>query len=86
MKAIPLTVAGAFHTPLMEPAVARLRAALASTEFRQPRSRCCVTPMPSPTTILPSFPELLERQVVCPVLWEDSMRRLIDELGVDAVL
>ena len=29
MKAIPLAVAGAFHTPLMQPAVERLAAALA---------------------------------------------------------
>ena len=29
MKAIPLAVAGAFHTPIMQPAVERLAAALA---------------------------------------------------------
>ena len=40
MKTIPLAVAGAFHTPLMQPAVERLAAALAdvqaaiSREFR----------------------------------------------------
>ena len=37
MKAIPLAVAGAFHTPLMEPAVERLRAALADVPLQKPR-------------------------------------------------
>ena len=37
MKVIPLAVAGAFHTPLMQPAVDRLAAALADVEIRKPR-------------------------------------------------
>ncbi|HMO84609.1 MAG TPA: acyltransferase domain-containing protein, partial [Lacipirellulaceae bacterium] len=36
MKVIPLAVAGAFHTPLMQPAVERLAAALAAVEIRPP--------------------------------------------------
>ena len=37
MKVIPLAVAGAFHTPLMQPAVERLRAALADVPLKKPR-------------------------------------------------
>ena len=37
MKVIPLAVAGAFHTPLMQPAVERLAAALA--QRRDPQRR-----------------------------------------------
>ena len=37
MKVIPLAVAGAFHTPLMQPAVERLRAALADVPLQKPR-------------------------------------------------
>ncbi len=37
MKAIPLTVAGAFHTAVMNPAVDRLAAALADVPIRAPR-------------------------------------------------
>lgn len=35
-RAIPLDVAGAFHSPYMEPAAQRLRVALESTEFATP--------------------------------------------------
>src|SRR5262249_55149398 len=37
MKAVPLAVAGAFHTPLMAPAVERLTAALKDVSFKKPR-------------------------------------------------
>ena len=37
MKVIPLAVAGAFHTPLMQPAVERLRTALADVPLKKPR-------------------------------------------------
>jgi malonyl CoA-acyl carrier protein transacylase len=36
LKAIPLPVAGAFHSPLMEPAVEPFRAALSMVEFAEP--------------------------------------------------
>ena len=36
MKVVPLAVAGAFHTAVMEPAVARLAAALADVPIRRP--------------------------------------------------
>ena len=37
MKAIPLAVAGAFHTRLMQPAVERLKAALERVKLKPPR-------------------------------------------------
>ena len=36
MKAVPLAVAGAFHTSIMQPAVKRLTAALAEAVMRPP--------------------------------------------------
>jgi [acyl-carrier-protein] S-malonyltransferase len=83
MKVIPLAVAGAFHTPLMEPAVGRLAAALAGVEVRKP-----LIPILSNVDALPhDDPEeirsLLVRQVVNPVLWEDSMRRVLADYGVE---
>ncbi len=84
MKVIPLTVAGAFHTPLMQTAVERLAAALAEVEIRPPRipvvSNVDARPHQDPAEI----GALLVKQVVNPVLWEDSMRCLIDELGIEA--
>jgi len=79
MKAISLTVAGAFHTPIMQPAVERLTAALARVEMQPPR-----IPVVSNVDGLPhddpdEIRRLLARQVVQPVLWEDSIRFLLDK-------
>jgi [acyl-carrier-protein] S-malonyltransferase len=73
MKVIPLAVAGAFHTPMMESAVERLRQALKSARLHKPRipvvSNVDARPHEDPEEIR----ELLLRQVCSPVLWEDSM-------------
>lgn len=79
IKAVPLAVAGAFHTPIMRPADERLAEALAEVEIREPR-----IPVISNVDALPhSDPEeirqLLIRQILSPVRWEDSMRYLIDQ-------
>ena len=83
MKVIPLAVAGAFHTSLMQPAVDRLAAALNDVELRQPRipvlSNVDAKPHDDPAEIR----ALLVRQVVSPVLWEDSMRRILADYSVD---
>jgi [acyl-carrier-protein] S-malonyltransferase len=82
MKVIPLAVAGAFHTSLMEPAVERLRAALADVPLKKPRipviSNVDARPHDDPEEIR----ELLIQQVCAPVRWEDSMRYLLDEQGI----
>jgi [acyl-carrier-protein] S-malonyltransferase len=79
MKAIPLAVAGAFHTSIMQPAVERLTAALAAVSLKSPRIPviCNVDAQSHDDPEL--LRELLIRQVVSPVLWEDSMRRLISD-------
>ena len=77
MKAVPLAVAGAFHTSIMEPAVARLTAALADAPLKRPRipviSNVDAAPHDDPEEIR----QLLIQQVVSPVLWEDSLRYLL---------
>jgi [acyl-carrier-protein] S-malonyltransferase len=77
MKAIPLAVAGAFHTSLMQPAVERLAAALAGVAMQPPRipviGNVDATAHRDPEAIR----ELLVKQVVSPVLWEDSLRKLL---------
>jgi [acyl-carrier-protein] S-malonyltransferase len=82
MKVIPLAVAGAFHTPIMQPAVTRLTAALADVQIQSPRipvvSNVDAQPHQDPEEIR----ALLIQQVISPVLWETSMRWLIDEFGV----
>jgi len=79
MKAVPLAVAGAFHTPIMAPAVARLGAALESVSMHAPK----LTVVSNVDAAAHDDPEeirrLLIKQVVEPVRWEDSMRLLLDQ-------
>jgi [acyl-carrier-protein] S-malonyltransferase len=78
-KVIPLKVAGAFHSALMKPAEEKLKAEL---------DKIKINPLPKPvvsnvTADYVRTPDeiksCLARQVTSPVLWEDSMRRLIKE-------
>ncbi len=82
MRAIPLTVAGAFHTPLMQPAVRKLATALSHVTINSPRipvvSNVDARPHEEPEKIR----ALLVQQLVSPVQWESSMRWLIDDLGI----
>jgi [acyl-carrier-protein] S-malonyltransferase len=77
MKAVSLAVAGAFHTSIMQPAVAKLAAALNDVPFKRPRipvvSNVDARPHDDPEEIR----ELLPRQIVSPVLWEQSVRHLL---------
>lgn len=78
MKAIPLAVAGAFHTPIMQPAVEQLTAALATATISIPRipviSNVDARAHDDPEEIR----SLLVQQLVAPVRWEGSMRYLLD--------
>jgi [acyl-carrier-protein] S-malonyltransferase len=79
MKAIPLAVAGAFHTPIMNSAVERLAAALSDVAISQP-----AIPVVSNVDALPhddpeEIRQILIRQVISPVRWEDSMRYLLEQ-------
>ena len=82
MKVIPLAVAGAFHTQLMQSAVERLRSALADVPMWQPRIPVVSNVDARPHTDPNEIRELLIRQVCSQVRWEDSMRYLLDEQGI----
>ncbi len=77
MKAMPLAVAGAFHTEIMRPADQRCAEALAVVSMRKPRipviSNVDALPHDDPEEIR----KILVRQILQPVRWEDSMRYLI---------
>jgi len=79
MKAVPLAVAGAFHTSIMQPAVERLRAALADVPMQKPKipvvSNVDARPHDDPAEIR----QLLVDQVVSRVRWEDSLRYLLEQ-------
>jgi len=78
-KTIRLTVAGAFHTQFMGPAQERLRKALENTEIRTPRvpvwSNVTGKKHENPAQIR----ELLSRQVVEPVLWDQLVQDILGQ-------
>lgn len=79
MKTIPLAVAGAFHTSLMQPAVDALTDALSEVTFSKPEmlfvSNVDAMPHDDPEEIR----DLLLKQICSPVQWESSMRYLLDQ-------
>lgn len=77
LKAVPLAVSGAFHTPLMDPARAALEEVLASVEIRDPRIPVYSNVTGKPFKNGAEIAALLPRQLVEPVKWEPSVRALI---------
>lgn len=77
-KSISLAVAGAFHTPLMESACMALGEVLNSVMIQPPKIPV-VSNVDAQTHSDPEeIRRLLVRQVTQPVLWEDSMRLMLD--------
>ena len=78
-KPIPLNVAGAFHTPLMEPACERLAEALRNVSIQPPRIPVVSNVDAKVHTNPEDIRQVLIRQVTQPVLWEDSIRWLLSQ-------
>ncbi len=78
-RVIPLKVAGAFHSPLMEVAEKKLREELEKINIQTPRRPVISNVTAGYVRTPDEIKTCLARQVTSPVLWEDSMRRLIAE-------
>lgn len=76
-KGVRLAVAGAFHSPCMESAQARLAEALEATTISEPRLPVVLNVTGAPTRDPAEIAEALRRQVVAPVLWQASMESLL---------
>ncbi len=79
MKVVALAVAGAFHTPIMESALEQLAEALAEVPMTSPRIPVISNVDAQPHSDPEEIREILVKQVVSPVRWEDSMRLLLDD-------
>ncbi len=75
-RVVPLNVSGAFHSPLMEPAVAGLRDALARAAFRTPTFPVTANATAKPVASADEAARLLAAQLTAPVRWVESMRAL----------
>ena len=83
-RVTPLKVSGAFHSPLMAPAQAGLRAALAAVTFRDPAFPIIANASAEPVRDAAGARKLLDQQLVAPVRWVECMRRAADLAGQDA--
>jgi [acyl-carrier-protein] S-malonyltransferase len=78
MSTIPLSVAGAFHTPLMQPAIRRLQEALDGVTLSPAKIPVVSNVDGAPHTDPEEIRQLLIAQVVKPVHWERSIRWMLD--------
>ena len=81
-RAVVLQVSGPFHSPLMEPAARRLKEVLATLEMKDLSIPLVTNVEAEPNTSASRAKDLLVAQISSPVLWEDSVRRMV-ALGVD---
>lgn len=82
-RVIPLEVSGPFHSSLMKPAAANLQATLASIAMKDASVPVVANVTANVATAADDIRSLLVEQVYSPVLWEDSVRYLIEQ-GVDS--
>jgi [acyl-carrier-protein] S-malonyltransferase len=78
-RAIVLQVAGAFHSPLMQPAADKLTEALAEVEIREPKFPVIANVDAEAHGNPERIRDALTRQVTSPVRWQLSIERLIDQ-------
>ncbi|MBN6185869.1 ACP S-malonyltransferase [Aneurinibacillus sp. BA2021] len=81
-RVIPLNVSGPFHSMLMEPAAKKLSAALDRYEIHDARTAVVANVSADVVQAKEEIKEALIQQVASPVLWEDSVRFML-ESGVD---
>jgi [acyl-carrier-protein] S-malonyltransferase len=85
-KAVELTVAGAFHSRLMESAYETLKAALAETPMSPPRVPVVCNVDAVAVHDVETIKEALAEQVTGSVCWTQSIEYLIDHLHVTEFL
>jgi [acyl-carrier-protein] S-malonyltransferase len=83
-KVVPLKVSGAFHSPLMAPAVPGLRQALGQVEFRPPRFPVFCNATARPVDTAPAAVEMLAEQLTAPVRWVELVQGMGERFGEDA--
>jgi [acyl-carrier-protein] S-malonyltransferase len=75
-RAIMLPVSGAFHSPLMEPAVVGLTNAIATSAFMDPLYPVYSNVTGSASTTAVEAKDLLLRQLTSPVRWSTEIRNI----------
>lgn len=84
-RAIPLNTSGPFHTKLLMPASLELKEKFASIEFKEMKIPVIFNSSAKELESDMSIAEMLEKQVMSSVYFEDSVRYMIEQ-GVDTVI
>jgi [acyl-carrier-protein] S-malonyltransferase len=74
-RVLPLKVSGAFHSPLMAPAVPGLTSALAAAAFSDPAVPVIANATATPVANAVTAKKLLAEQLTAPVRWVECMQQ-----------
>lgn len=78
-RTLPLSVSGAFHSPLMQPAKDELQAAIEATEFKAPRCPVYQNVDGKPHTSPDEIKKNLIAQLTAPVRWTHTILEMIKD-------
>jgi [acyl-carrier-protein] S-malonyltransferase len=84
-RVIPLAVSAPFHSPLMGPAADKLAVELGKIEIRDTAIPFICNVTAGLVSSGKEIKELLVKQVTSPVLWEDSVRKMVKD-GADTFI
>lgn len=77
IKAVSLKVAGAFHSPIMQPAADQMKRVLDAAALKAPVATAYSNVTAAPHTDLGSIKDLLVRQIVAPVKWQQTLEGIL---------
>jgi [acyl-carrier-protein] S-malonyltransferase len=80
-KATALKVAGAFHSPLMQSGADKMKLELDRANFNSPATTVYSNVTAAPHAGVASIKQRLVEQIVSPVKWEQTMKKLISDGG-----
>jgi [acyl-carrier-protein] S-malonyltransferase len=84
-RIVPLTVAGPFHSPLMEPARVAFAQLLLGAEFSDARIPVVQNTDPTPERDADAIRERLMAQIAAPVRWTETMEALVADGPITVV-
>ncbi|ADU30793.1 ACP S-malonyltransferase [Evansella cellulosilytica] len=84
-RVIPLSVSGPFHSSLMKPAAEKMKEHLDSIQIHAPQIQVVANVTADVVKDSEMIRQLLFEQIYSPVLWEDTLHRLVND-GVDTFI
>jgi [acyl-carrier-protein] S-malonyltransferase len=81
LKTVPLPVAGAFHSPIMQSGADKMKVELEKVAFAAPRATVYSNVTAAPHTDAASIKKLLVDQIISPVRWEQTMQKIAPAAG-----